>query len=164
MRRKMLSGKDLIKMGYPEGRAIGIAINTVHKYFRRSGKEEIDEMLKAVLKNPKEFIEDSIWSKVAFVLVPTEKKSRVHTLLKNRIDYPIFGASEIEEGARNQMEIAMKLPVTIAGALMPDAHQGYGLPIGGVLATRDAVIPYGVGVDIACRMKLSVLDVPAWTL
>jgi tRNA-splicing ligase RtcB len=43
---------------------------------------------------------------------------------------------------------------------MPDAHQGYGLPIGGVLATRDAVIPYAVGVDIACRMKLSVVDLP----
>lgn len=41
---------------------------------------------------------------------------------------------------------------------------GYGLPIGGVLATRNAVIPYAVGVDIACRMKLSVLDIPAWTL
>ena len=41
---------------------------------------------------------------------------------------------------------------------MPDAHVGYGLPIGGVLATKDAVIPYAVGVDIACRMKLSVLD------
>ncbi|MFN7329809.1 MAG: RtcB family protein, partial [Bacteroidota bacterium] len=67
----------------------------------------------------------------------------------------IFGASEIEEGARNQMEIAMKLPITVAGALMPDAHQGYGLPIGGVLATRNAVIPYGVGVDIGCRMCLT---------
>jgi len=43
---------------------------------------------------------------------------------------------------------------------MPDAHVGYGLPIGGVLATRDAVIPYAVGVDIACRMKMSVLDLP----
>ena len=43
---------------------------------------------------------------------------------------------------------------------MPDAHQGYGLPIGGVLATDNAVIPYAVGVDIACRMKLTVLDRP----
>ena len=53
----------------------------------------------------------------------------------------------------------MKLPVTVAGALMPDAHVGYGLPIGGVLATEDAVIPYAVGVDIACRMRLSVYPV-----
>jgi tRNA-splicing ligase RtcB len=44
---------------------------------------------------------------------------------------------------------------------MPDAHVGYGLPIGGVLATEEAVIPYAVGVDIACRMKLTVLDLPA---
>ena len=43
---------------------------------------------------------------------------------------------------------------------MPDAHVGYGLPIGGVLATEDAVIPYAVGVDIACRMKMTVLDLP----
>ena len=43
---------------------------------------------------------------------------------------------------------------------MADAHIGYGLPIGGVLATRNSVIPYAVGVDIACRVKLSVLDLP----
>ena len=43
---------------------------------------------------------------------------------------------------------------------MPDAHVGYGLPIGGVLATHEAVIPYAVGVDIACRMKMTVLDLP----
>jgi hypothetical protein len=49
-------------------------------------------------------------------------------------------------------------------ALMPDAHVGYGLPIGGVLALENAVIPYAVGVDIACRMKLSILDLPPSTL
>src|SRR6059036_2819919 len=59
-----------------------------------------------------------------------------------------------------QMEKACLLPVSVAGALMPDAHVGYGLPIGGVLATENAVIPYAVGVDIACRMKMSVLDLP----
>src|SRR5688572_17203342 len=47
---------------------------------------------------------------------------------------------------------------------MPDAHVGYGLPIGGVLATRESVIPYAVGVDIACRMKMTVLDLPLTTL
>jgi tRNA-splicing ligase RtcB len=46
---------------------------------------------------------------------------------------------------------------------MPDAHTGYGLPIGGVLATENAVIPFAVGVDIACRMKLSVLNLPVTT-
>jgi tRNA-splicing ligase RtcB len=155
MKRKMLSGNELIKLGYPEGRAIGLAINTVLKHFRKSDKEEIYTMLKAVLANPKHFAEDSIWNTTALALLPAEKKARAHELLQNRIEYPIYGAAEIEEGARNQMEIAMKLPITVAGALMPDAHQGYGLPIGGVLATRNVVIPYGVGVDIGCRMCLT---------
>src|SRR5205814_8419100 len=64
----------------------------------------------------------------------------------------------LEAGAVQQMANACALPVAVAGALMPDAHQGYGLPIGGVLATENAVIPYAVGVDIACRMRLSVFD------
>jgi len=71
--------------------------------------------------------------------------------------YAIYGSQHVDESARHQMEIAMKLPVTAGGALMADAHQGYGLPIGGVLATHNAVIPYGVGVDIGCRMSMSVL-------
>ncbi len=46
----------------------------------------------------------------------------------------------------------------------PHAHQGYGLPIGGVLATRNSVIPYGVGVDIGCRMCLTLYDLPVTML
>src|SRR5204862_3202081 len=70
----------------------------------------------------------------------------------------------LEAEAVKQMANACALPVAVAGALMPDAHVGYGLPIGGVLATDNAVIPYAVGVDIACRMKLTVYDRKANTL
>ncbi|MCA9279288.1 MAG: RtcB family protein [Phycisphaeraceae bacterium] len=65
---------------------------------------------------------------------------------------------DFDQNSLDQLRNACSLPVSVAGALMPDAHVGYGLPIGGVLATRDAVIPYAVGVDIACRMKMTVLD------
>jgi tRNA-splicing ligase RtcB len=77
--------------------------------------------------------------------------------------YRIWGEG-LEPDAVQQLKNACRLPVAVAGALMPDAHVGYGLPIGGVLATRDAVIPYAVGVDIACRMKMTVLDLPISTL
>src|SRR5215813_5368989 len=70
----------------------------------------------------------------------------------------------LEPSPVQQMTNACKLPVAVSGALMPDAHVGYGLPIGGVLATRDAVIPYAVGVDIACRMKMTVFDLPLTAL
>jgi len=67
---------------------------------------------------------------------------------------------DIDTASVDQMRRACELPISVRGALMPDAHLGCGLPIGGVLATRNAVIPYAVGVDIACRMKLSVWDRP----
>ena len=67
---------------------------------------------------------------------------------------------DLDAQSVEQMKNACALPVSVRGALMPDAHVGYGLPIGGVLATDRAVIPFAVGVDIACRMKLSVLDLP----
>ena len=77
--------------------------------------------------------------------------------------YRIWG-DDIEATAVQQLKNACKLPISVSGALMPDAHVGYGLPIGGVLATREAVIPYAVGVDIACRMKMTVLDLPVRAL
>jgi tRNA-splicing ligase RtcB (3'-phosphate/5'-hydroxy nucleic acid ligase) len=77
--------------------------------------------------------------------------------------YRIWG-QDMDAESIQQMVNACSLPVSARGALMPDAHIGYGLPIGGVLAVRNAVIPYAVGVDIACRMKLSVLDIPVHTL
>jgi tRNA-splicing ligase RtcB (3'-phosphate/5'-hydroxy nucleic acid ligase) len=75
------------------------------------------------------------------------------------ITYRQWG-TDLDANALQQMESACQLPISVAAALMPDAHVGYGLPIGGVLATDNAVIPYAVGVDIACRVKLTVLDLP----
>lgn len=44
-----------------------------------------------------------------------------------------------------------ELPNTVGHiAIMPDSHVGYGMPIGGVMATRDTMIPNGIGVDIGC--------------
>ncbi len=71
---------------------------------------------------------------------------------------------DLDPASVAQMDRACELPISVAGALMPDAHVGYGLPIGGVLATDNAVIPYAVGVDIACRMKMTVLDLPVSAL
>ena len=63
--------------------------------------------------------------------VTAQEAAKATIELKENADpYTIFGKEQIEEGALNQMNIAMRLPVTVAGALMPDAHQGYGLPIG----------------------------------
>ena len=67
-----------------------------------------------------------------------------------------------EEGAVKQAENLAKHPALFDHvALMPDAHQGYGMPIGGVVAAEDAVIPAAVGVDIGCGMIATETDIPA---
>lgn len=69
------------------------------------------------------------------------------------------GEHHIDPKSFDQMNAAMSIAPAVAGALMADAHVGYGLPIGGVLALDNAVCPYAVGVDIACRMKMSIFEI-----
>src|ERR1044072_3912197 len=156
-----ISGKQLRALCYPQGPVISVAINTMEKHFKHHTTEEAETILKNVLAEPAMFVEDDKLSNIAKMLLPKDKPvSNEIELLNQSIHFNVFGAEFIEEGALHQMHTAAKLPVAVAGALMPDAHHGYGLPIGGVLATEHAVIPYGVGVDIGCRMCLSIFDIP----
>ncbi|UYZ63715.1 RtcB family protein [Hymenobacter weizhouensis] len=155
---QQLRGNDLRKLGFPEGRAIGLALAQLQrKHLKRLSLTDQLLLLQQVLAEPHDFATHLDWSHVAAALLPPPSR---HIELVARKPYALFGPEHIEAGALHQMDTAMKLPVTVAGALMPDAHHGYGLPIGGVLATDNAVIPYAVGVDIGCRMALSVFALP----
>ncbi|PUV25482.1 RtcB family protein [Sphingobacterium athyrii] len=161
MENKRINGNDLIALGYKENHTLGAALKINSKRHGLTKTEMLDKF-KAVLENPSEYVEDTIFSVLAHAILGQDAvDASLIALNENPMGYTIYGESEIEAGAKEQMKVAMKLPVTVAGALMPDAHQGYGLPIGGVLATNNAVIPYGVGVDIGCRMALSIFDLPA---
>lgn len=155
-----LKGKDLIKLGFPKNNSINIVIGQINRYRKKENKELIIEEAKNVLLSPNEFIGDGIWGKVAEGLI-NPVKIKFHELNIHRAPFMIYGENEIDEETKRQLYNALKLPISIQGALMPDAHSGYGLPIGGVLATQNAVIPYGVGVDIGCRMALSIFDATA---
>lgn len=65
--------------------------------------------------------------------------------------YHIY-AESLEEGALQQFTDAMALECVVQGALMPDAHSGYTLPIGAVLAVEGVIFPSFVGYDIGCGM------------
>lgn len=155
-----LTGKELRSIGYPEGPVISLAMNIMEKEYKRLSKEDALEILSAVLQSPAQYAADGKLGKIAEALIPKPKEGGDELPMAEKgIAFSVFGADGIEPGAMHQMYTAAKLPVAVAGALMPDAHFGYGLPIGGVLATEGAVIPYGVGVDIGCRMCLSVFDI-----
>jgi tRNA-splicing ligase RtcB len=152
--------KELSKLGYTDNIARSLTINTISKYCKHNTKEEVKSILTDLLENPEKYKGDEIWGKLAEHFAPTiiDKRFTVYNLSDTPLPYKTYGGKFIESLAKQQMELAMRLPVTVAGALMPDAHAGYGLPIGGVLAVENAVIPYAVGVDIGCRMSLTIFD------
>jgi len=154
-------GKDLLGIGFKQGPIISITMQVAERNFKHTSLEDLLQLLKKVLDSPAEYLEDDKLGKIAEHLVEKPKVGKGTKFeLGLGVPYVIFGKEQINENAIQQMDIAARLPITREAALMPDAHAGYGLPIGGVLATENAVIPYGVGVDIGCRMCLSIFDIP----
>ena len=150
-----MNAKDLIRLGVPLGEPIRRGLDFMSCFILRGGdKERLRPELEAVISSPSLFTEDPLRSEFAKALIKSAPSPR-----GKPVGYRQWG-EDIEDEAVLQMEKACLLPIAMAGALMPDAHIGYGLPIGGVLATENSVIPYAVGVDIACRMKMTVLDLP----
>ncbi len=154
-----MTGRDITALGYREGPIVGLALKVAKRLKKRMPEAEALKALKNVLDDPQVYVADETLGPLAAALI--EEQTRPYFVEREQpAPYQIWGEG-LEQGALGQMKNAARLPVAVSGALMPDAHQGYGLPIGGVLATENAVIPYAVGVDIACRMKLSVFDIPA---
>jgi tRNA-splicing ligase RtcB len=150
-----MNTKDFLRLSIPLGEATRRATDFVAKYILGGGdKTRLHEEVAAIVANPTAFVDDLLRGAFAKSLLNAPPPPRAEP-----VKYHQWGEG-LDHEALMQMEKACLLPVSVAGALMPDAHVGYGLPIGGVLATERAVIPYAVGVDIACRMKMTVLDIP----
>lgn len=158
----MITGKILKLRGWPDGKITGLAKAAAVVLAKTDNDQEsVLLSLDLVRMMPGEYLNDPVLGDLARECLrrfPPEQESE--DLRDSPVPCRIWGAQQIEQGARSQMENALRLPVAVAGALMPDAHVGYGLPIGGVLATDRAVIPFAVGVDIACRMRLSIYEAP----
>jgi tRNA-splicing ligase RtcB (3'-phosphate/5'-hydroxy nucleic acid ligase) len=156
--------RDLVRMGIPAGRCAEAAKQILQQAdAAKRGMLTVLDDLRRVAASPSDFLDDATYRRLAQLLIDDAAAGASFVPRKQDAPYRIWGEG-LEDTAVQQLKNACRLPVAVAGALMPDAHQGYGLPIGGVLATRNAVIPYAVGVDIACRMKLTVLDLPVSAL
>ncbi|MBS1661612.1 MAG: RtcB family protein [Bacteroidetes bacterium] len=160
MAKLKLKSKNIRSLGYPEGPVISIAMNVMEKNYKFEKEDNVMNLLREILASPMEYENDAVLGLIAQQLLPKKAPEGMEIFLnKTGVAFNVFGNEHVGPEAMNQMYQAAKLPVATAGALMPDAHSGYGLPIGGVLAVDNAVIPYGVGLDIGCRMHLSVFDI-----
>ena len=156
-----MNKKQLLKLGCPEDCVVE-AIQAVQQAAMageikgKYGPRLIEEVLAA----PSTFADHPRFGDLAKALLHSEPVEPP----REPIEYKVWGRERIDDNTFTQMADACRLPHAVGAALMPDAHLGYGLPIGGVLALENAVCPYAVGVDIACRMKLSILDLPVTSL
>ena len=144
--------------GVPDGPAMGVALSCIPRAVKQLGREGALARLAEVAEAPGRFQDEVHFGALAQRLVADQREAARRFVERDApapfADY----CGDADPGALEQMRNSLRLPSALRGALMPDAHRGYGLPIGGVLETEGTVIPYAVGVDIACRMKLSVLD------
>ncbi|MBD80171.1 MAG: RNA-splicing ligase RtcB [Crocinitomicaceae bacterium] len=163
MSRSKLKGKDLRKINYKTDKVRSLAIDIASKNFKHLSKAEKLETFKNVLLHPEDYLNDNILSPIVEEFAPVVKKTEgtIYRLSEEVKPFSVYGKKFISQNTIQQMDMAMSLPIAQKGALMPDAHMGYGLPIGGVLATENEVIPYGIGLDIGCRMSLSIYDTPS---
>ncbi len=148
-----MNTKDLIELGVPAGEPIQLAHEFIKNFMGQGNSgSDLPNEIGEIVANPSAYFDDSLRAPLARSIYRPPFTPRAQLA-----PWKQWGEG-LEADAVRQMANACALPAAVAGALMPDAHVGYGLPIGGVLATENAVIPYAVGVDIACRMKLTVFD------
>jgi len=160
MGNQSIKAKDLSRIGYVNDVARSIAITLANRQLKHIPKSDVLQLLVDLQQELEAFLDHPILSPLAetFVTKIEEAAFSLHDLLPQAQPLKIYGGKDIEGLTKRQIELALRLPIAIQGALMPDAHVGFSLPVGGVLATENAVIPYAVGVDIGCRMALSVFD------
>ncbi len=163
-----MKAKQLHKLGIPKGKPTRYALRLIDAALSIGiEKQQLRPTLAKIVADPAAWVNDDIFCDLARMLLPRDHPD---SLYRPFVGHPEGAApwrqwgEDLDPQSQMQMANAVTLPIAVRGALMPDAHLGYGLPIGGVLATHNAVIPYAVGVDIACRMKLTVLDMPIDTL
>jgi tRNA-splicing ligase RtcB len=157
----MITGKELIELGWPQGRVIGLGLSAARALERRGESEAATlSALEAAREDPGHAMAEDpeAFGELAREWMRLSETEVAIDLRQKPLPYSAWGSASMDAATILQMENALRLPVSVGGALMPDAHLGYGLPVGGVLATKDAVIPWAVGVDIACRLRLSVFE------
>ncbi|MBN2495683.1 MAG: RtcB family protein [Deltaproteobacteria bacterium] len=157
-----MKARELAELGVPRAeRCMRAALEAVGEALGGGmALAQVRESIAALAREPEAFLEQPVFGALAAAIVELRSARARYEGRRKPAPFRCWG-EDLDAGSIQQMQNAVRLPIAVRGALMPDAHKGYGLPIGGVLAADGAVIPYAVGVDIACRMKLSVLDMPA---
>ena len=154
-----MNNHQLEKLGVPKF-AMKFAIMGIQAASKAGKLREMDvkKVIASIMESPNHYLNHPFFANLA-----KEIKEDNEFVREKAIPYKVWGGP-LDALSKIQMEQACSMPTAVAAAAMPDFHPGYGICIGGVLALKNAVSPFCVGVDIACRMKMSFIDMPVETL
>jgi len=155
-----ITGRDLLAEGWQPGPALGVALELAEKLAQdKLNYNEILSRLNQVRLTPADYQNDPLYGVLAkpFIQLAVLEAVPPSPIRATPVPFRLWG-DYFEPETLQQLTNAAHLPISQSAALMPDGHPGYGLPIGGVVATVNSVIPFGVGMDIACRMRLTIFE------
>lgn len=159
-----ITSRDVRAIGFQDGPEVGLALELAQRHYKHTPLGEVLALLTEVYTTPETFVGHDKLGKLAERLVPDDVDTRDEVVLTEGVQFRVFGREGINDDAIKQMALACQLPISVAGALMSDGHVGYSIPIGGVLACDNAVIPVAAGSDIGCSVHLSVLPINEWSI
>lgn len=102
-----LTARDLLNIGFPAGKPLGTALNIVHTYYTELGKNHQIELLQDVVAAPEQYLLHATLGPLAQAII-AQKETAPTPLINTKQPYAIYGAEGIQEGAFQQMEIAMR--------------------------------------------------------
>ena len=149
MRAVTLSKDQLRRLGFDD-ESLSLAETVLAQLPPSWSKATLKTQLKAVLRNPAAYQSDPSFGELAATLLEDSKLISFHC--RDCVDWPNYS-----DGERPLLG-AQRLPISVYGAILPGRQPGLGLPVGGVLATKGAVIPRALGRDIGCSVVLSVFN------
>ncbi len=160
MAKLKITGKELIDWGYTPGRVMGIALRVVNKSYKHSTLDEVEDLLKKVLETPEDYTEHEVLGSIAELLIPTfeilpySESLEYHKSIKAESDDELSNV----ESVFNTMNVLMKTPTIVSGAVMPDAcptGENGQIPVGGVVVTKNAIHPSMHSADICCSVMMT---------
>lgn len=136
------------------------SINTQRLLKRQgyTGRQNFQEIAKWASVNQEDYAnEEALLDALEREFGPASPKNEMHLTPR---PYRLWSAPALplDQGAIAQLETALRLPVAVGGAGMPDLHRGYSLPIGGVVVLDKAISPAFVGYDISCMVMMTIFD------
>jgi len=160
MEKLKITGKELKEFGFVQGIAMGITLDVIRENYEDSTLDEVGSILAKVIATPESYVDHEILGPIAELLIPTEEILPHENIVDYYRNIKAESVNEISnvESVFKTMDVLMKTPTVVSGAVMPDAcptGENGQIPVGGVVVAKNAIHPSMHSADICCSVMMT---------